>query len=91
MTRDDIIRMAREASGGTTWWPIHVDILERFSDLVAAAERERIKAERQSHIYSKPLYTNGCPVCGLGADGKATGYVCSRGDCPTRITCGGTV
>lgn len=40
MNRDDIIRMAREASGGTTWWPIHVDILERFAALVAAAERE---------------------------------------------------
>ncbi len=40
MNRDDIIPMAREASGGATWWPIHVDILERFAALVAAAERE---------------------------------------------------
>lgn len=44
MNRDDIIRMAREASGGTTWWPIHVDILERFFakayDAGAKAERE---------------------------------------------------
>ena len=31
----------------------------------------------------------GCQVCGIGADGKAIGYVCTRGDCPTRITCGG--
>jgi hypothetical protein len=31
----------------------------------------------------------GCPVCGLGADGTATGYVCVRDDCPTRVTCGG--
>ena len=91
MTRDDIIRMAREASGGTTWWPIHVDILERFAALVAAAERERIKAERQSHIYSKPPYTNGCPVCRLGADGNAMGYCCNRGDCPRRITRTGAV
>lgn len=29
----------------------------------------------------------GCQVCGIGADGRAYGYVCSRGDCPTRITC----
>ena len=29
----------------------------------------------------------GCPVCGMGADGKAYGYVCNRSDCPTRVTC----
>lgn len=28
----------------------------------------------------------GCPVCGIGADGGALGYVCQRIDCPTRIT-----
>jgi hypothetical protein len=37
---NDIIRMAREAGGGTTWWPLHTDTLERFAALVAAAERE---------------------------------------------------
>ena len=31
----------------------------------------------------------GCRVCGIGADGKAYGYVCPRSDCPTRVTCGG--
>ena len=40
MKREDIIRMAREAGGGTTWWPLHTDTLERFAALVAAAERE---------------------------------------------------
>lgn len=44
MNRDEIIRMAREASGGTTWWPIHVDILERF---FAKAYAEGVKAERE--------------------------------------------
>jgi hypothetical protein len=38
--KEDIIRMAREAGGGTTWWPLHTDTLERFTALVAAAERE---------------------------------------------------
>ena len=43
MTRDDIIRMAREA--GIDWhqhWDIGADTnrLERFAELVAAAERE---------------------------------------------------
>ena len=57
----------------------------------AAAERERIEAGRQPHIYSQPIYTNGCPVCGMGANGRATGVVCNRGDCPTRVTCTGAV
>ena len=46
MTRDDIIRMAREACGDPAWdggvdwvW----GEVERFANLVAAAERERIK------------------------------------------------
>ena len=49
MTRDDIIRMAREAgwrvdSEGEVLegdgWHIQTDIVERFAELVAAAERE---------------------------------------------------
>ena len=52
MNRDDIIRMAQEAgwrvdSEGEVLegdgWHIQTDIVERFADLVAAAERERIK------------------------------------------------
>ena len=41
MTRDDIIRLAREAGFGTfaDLWP---HALERFAVLVAAAERERM-------------------------------------------------
>jgi hypothetical protein len=42
MTKDDIIRMAREA--GFNWPEIHTttieERLERFANLVAAAERE---------------------------------------------------
>jgi len=42
MTRDDIIRMAREAHGPITsqWWDMDAAALERFAALVAAAERE---------------------------------------------------
>ena len=42
MNRDDIIRMAREAGGDD--WGIFRDFMpeiERFANLVAAAERER--------------------------------------------------
>jgi hypothetical protein len=44
MTRKDIIRMAREAE--LEEWVIvdHWDELERFADLVAAAEREQCAA-----------------------------------------------
>jgi hypothetical protein len=45
MHKDDIIRMAREAGGYTTEhypdeWRLDVDDLDRFADLVAAAERK---------------------------------------------------
>ena len=48
MTRNDIIRMAREAGGAditshgwTSWVGVHsTEFLERFAALVAAAERE---------------------------------------------------
>ena len=44
MTKDEIIRMAREA--GFNWPEIHTttieERLERFANLVAAAEREEI-------------------------------------------------
>jgi hypothetical protein len=45
MNRDDIIRMAREAFGAEheLFWMNGTDeYLERFANLVAAAERERI-------------------------------------------------
>ena len=40
MNKEEIVKLALEASGGTVWWPIHKDALERFAALVAASERE---------------------------------------------------
>jgi hypothetical protein len=40
MTRDDIIRLAREASGESDYDFPNIFSLERFAALVAAAERE---------------------------------------------------
>ena len=41
MTRDDVIRMAREAGlKKDDYWVWHVDLLERFAALVATCERE---------------------------------------------------
>jgi hypothetical protein len=44
MNRDDIIRIARETGIYTPWdkKPVRWQMLERFANLVAAAERERI-------------------------------------------------
>jgi hypothetical protein len=48
MTRDDIIRLAREAGvglvEGASLVYFHMSDLERFADLVAAAEREACAA-----------------------------------------------
>jgi len=40
MTHDDIIRMAKEASGHDFTGPRTIEFAERFAALVAAAERE---------------------------------------------------
>ena len=41
MTREDIIRMARQAGYGDAMSDLHAPALERFADLVAAHEREK--------------------------------------------------
>jgi hypothetical protein len=41
MTRDDIIRLAREASSESDYDFSNISALERFAALVAAAEREQ--------------------------------------------------
>jgi hypothetical protein len=41
MTRDDILRMAREAGFAASWSVAAGEALERFAALVAAAERNR--------------------------------------------------
>ena len=40
MTRDEIIRLAREAGYGEAMSELHAPALERFATLIAAAERE---------------------------------------------------
>ena len=40
MTKDDIIRMAREAGFGNEYWSENDERFVRFAALVAAAERE---------------------------------------------------
>lgn len=59
MTRDDVIRMAREA-GLRRFGPLNIDCeLERFAALVAAREREEC-AREADHWYN----TNKSHRCG---------------------------
>jgi hypothetical protein len=44
--------MAKESGGGTTWWPLHTDTLERFAALVVehykdGCERELTEAIKE--------------------------------------------
>lgn len=50
MTRDDIIRMAREAGYGDAMTDLHAPALERFANLTAAAEREACAKEADKWI-----------------------------------------
>ena len=70
MTRDDIIRMAREVGISVPWdqEPVPFALLERFAQFVAAAEREAIAQMIED---SPPLVSfaqnemGGCVVCGF--------------------------
>ena len=55
MTRDDIIRMARESG-----LPVQIFQLERFAELVAAAEREACAKE----FDRRAVYSDGTPNSG---------------------------
>lgn len=56
---------------------IHEELEKFFSD----------KPYPISPIPFVPYDLYGCRVCGRGQDGKPDGYVCSRADCPSLITC----
>jgi hypothetical protein len=68
VNRDDIIRMAREAGGGTTWWPLHTDTLERFAALVAENEREA--CAKAVEIFDKTFQTGGGIAGSIRARGE---------------------
>lgn len=55
-------------------------------DYLAAQLAKENLIEPETLPDSPWAYNKGCRVCGIGADGSPIGYVCSRTDCPTRIT-----
>ena len=65
MTRDDIIRMAREA-GFDDFFTRDL-ALERFANLVAAAEREACArvCEETTASWSQYIYNSGCIDCAI--------------------------
>jgi len=62
MTREDIIRMAKEASGHDFTGPRTIEFAERFAALVAAAEREACAeiCERRKSLYWMEFDKNAC-------------------------------
>ncbi len=67
MTREDIIRMAREVGGTAVDHAIVLTYEEaqRFAELVAAAERERCAkvCEETTIAWTEQAYNNGCTDC----------------------------
>ena len=88
MNRDDIIRMAREATdgpcpydNGSVTWSFTKPELERFAALVAAAEREacaRVCEETNSASFRE----TGCPAEG----GECAAVIRARGEGLVRKT-----
>ena len=63
-----------------------------LNDLIAELDAALAEPQEPAIPWGKAIgveQKRGCRVCGIGADGKAYGYVCPRSDCPTRVTCGG--
>jgi len=68
MTRDDILRLAREAGGTLSSfdrWSMHTSDVVRFAALVAAAEREACAkvCEETTAAWTQYLYNEGCIDC----------------------------
>ena len=67
MTRDDIIRMARQAGIGQTglWFRCVEEELERFAELVAAAEREACAkvCEGNDAAWTETAWNDACHTC----------------------------
>jgi hypothetical protein len=70
MTRDDIIRMAREAEISQSHAEGMTDFLERFATLVAAAERNRTWTQAHWTEYERSI---------AAAEREACAKVCEAG------------
>ena len=58
-----------------------------FEQVYHCGYRDALRDLDNKRVYSdQEKAHHGCRVCGIGCDGRAYGYVCSREDCPTRVT-----
>jgi hypothetical protein len=76
MTRDDVIRMAREAGGGLESDYANISALKRFAELVAAAERD--KHDTGTHTCSNRCQRYACVAVreAVKAEREACAKVC---------------
>ena len=72
MTRDDVIRMAREAGILAPQYRDHVEQLERFAALVAAAEREACAVVCDDFEHSNWGYMQGSVLCAAAIRARTT-------------------
>ena len=66
-----------------TMFDMKVELLKK----IEALETRIAALESKRPTESDPYRHVSCSVCNLGSYGVATGYVCSRSDCPTRVSC----
>ena len=71
------VHAGMEALGGKV-------IAVHFDDMFK--KLERVEAERLKKLPSPLPLWGGCPVCSIGSKPGVCGVVCTRGDCPTRVT-----
>lgn len=65
--------------------------IKLYTDMVAILSKDKVTVPPMVN----PMFPyrpeislgQGCPKCGIGADGKPMGYACTRTDCPTGVTC----
>jgi hypothetical protein len=85
MTREDIIRMAREAQDApldqsdSEFWPLFTEQLEHFAALVAAAEQERMTVN-SIHSCHPECDRPGCVAVrkAVEAEREACAEICER-------------
>ncbi len=66
-------------------YPTEYD-MDRASGEVGLISTEPVFSKDTLRQVLKERLSPGCFVCGLGANGQVTGYVCNHPNCPTRIS-----
>jgi hypothetical protein len=66
---------------------MHDNLFKRDAQRPAPSVYPAIDDSPVPPLDKAPSYApTGCRVCGIGADGKAYGYVCNNDKCPVKVT-----